>query len=86
MTLESINTRLTSEGYTVFMSRETLHIGKNGQEDPSMEDAVIFESKCTVHLEDQQLVLDYGQAAMPEEERFSTIGDLVQFIKQVFPL
>jgi len=86
MTLETIKTRLSSEGYTVFFVRQTLRITKGGQTSGDLEGVTIFQSICTVYLDNDEMVLSYGQANLPEEERFTSLVDLVQFLKNVFPL
>lgn len=77
---------MTNEGYTVFFVRETLRVAKNGQISNDLEGVTIFQSICTVYLDNEEMVLSYGQANLPEEERFTSLVDLVQFLKKVFPL
>ncbi len=85
MNLENIKERLELEGYTVFISLDTLIGGEVSGRDEQLNFDLLGNT-FSVEIKNNKITVDYATAQVPKEKEFTSIEDAIQFIKEVRPL
>lgn len=84
MNLEIIKERLESEGYTTFITLDTLIGGNiNGRDEQLNLD--LLDNTFSLEIKNSKIIVDYADAQVSKEKVFSNIEEAVNFIKEVRP-
>jgi hypothetical protein len=87
MDIKSIQKKIEQVGYYTFLPEPftELVVGKLKGEDPAIG-GILIHSFCSVSIVDIKILIEHGQANLPEESEFASESEAISFIKDKFPL
>lgn len=86
MNLDTIKSRLESLNYHTQVVSDTLIIGTDPEEIPELPGGRVFRALCSVEIHGNKIMVEYGQASITQEEKFSSEAGVVDFIRKTFPV
>ena len=85
MNLEKIKTEVESLGYTSFIASNSLTVGQIDGHDSQLN-CMLLKSTFGIEIKKKLFVVDYAIGQIPVEKEFKTIEELIDFVKEVFPI
>jgi hypothetical protein len=85
MNLENIKEKLELEGYTAFISQNTLIGGEINGRDEQLEFDLLGNT-FSLEIKNHKIIVDYSLAQTPKEKEFTNLEEAINFIKEARPL
>ncbi len=86
MKIEEIKTELETEGYTVITLNDgSLTIGQIDGFDKELG-LKMLKNAFGIYIKNNNAIIDYAIGQIPIEKEFGTIEELLDFIREVFPI
>jgi hypothetical protein len=86
MNLTTIQLKLESYHYYTQVVTHTLIVGSHSEEAPDPHGIAVFKAFCSVEIQDNIIVIEYGQSNLSMEETFADEAKAVDFITRMFPI
>lgn len=86
ITLETIQSQLEHRNYHTRIVSGTLIVGTDPQEIPELPGGGIFKAFCSIKIQGERFVVEFGQANLPKEKEFISGEEAVAFVEKTFPV